>query len=94
MEESRKIISELSFGKEATDKIELFENGLKVIENKYSQYFSNRESPNEFEKNDKLHNHFITLTDKFGIRFNFKDESDLDEKIKNECNQLFNNTFN
>ena len=94
MEESRKIMSELSFGKEATEKIEKFEKGLEEVENRHSEYFAKRKAKNEFDKNDRLHNHYTTVTDKNGISFNFLEESDLDIDIKLECKQIFENIFN
>jgi hypothetical protein len=94
MEETEKKLAELSFGKDASDKIEKFKNGLEKIENNYSEYFTNRKAPNDFEKNDRLHNHYVTVTDKNGISFVFLEESDLDTKIVEECKQLFKNIFN
>jgi len=87
-------LNELSFGKEASEKIEEFKEGLAKIESEYSEYFTNRKPTNDFDKNDRLHNHFIPITDKNGIAFNFLAESDLDETIRKECENLFANIFN
>jgi hypothetical protein len=90
--ENTENLNELFYGKEASEKIEKLKEGLLKIEEENSEYFENRVT----EKNikDRLHNHYITITDNLGIKFNFLDESDLDNRIKNSCHKLFNDIFN
>ncbi|WKL49072.1 hypothetical protein Q1W71_04625 [Flavobacterium pectinovorum] len=63
-----------------------------MVEEKNSEYFKERQS-NDNEP-DRLHNHYITITDSNGIKFGFIDDSDLDSKIKSDCHNIFNEIFN
>lgn len=87
-------LNKLFYGNEAGEKIKKFKDGLIEIEDKYFEYFNSRTPKNEFDKIDKLHNHYMTNTDLNGITFKFLSDSDLDENIRIECEDLFKKIFN
>lgn len=87
-------LNKLFYGNEAGEKIKKFKEGLIEIEDKYFEYFNNRTPKNEFDKIDKLHNHYITKTDLNGYTFIFLPDSDLEKSIRIECNELFKKIFN
>ena len=86
--------NELFYGKEAAEKIEKFKNGMLEIEKKHFHYFEQRTKKFIVDESDRLHNHYITETDKNGISLKFLNDSDLSQLIRNECIELFNQIFN
>lgn len=84
-------LNELFFGSDASDKINRLNEGLLLIEKQHLGYFKNRLiDSNE----DRLHNHYIIITNSHGISINFLHDSDLDQNIKSSCIDLFNSIFN
>ena len=57
------------------------------------EYFKNKPSRRSIEEHDHLHNHYSMITNSHGIKFGFDANSDLDEKIKTDCINLFDEIF-
>ena len=87
-------LDELFYGNEAAEKIGKLKTGLIEIEKKHIDYFEKREGKFNKDDYDRLHNHYITITNPGGITFGFTTDSDLDEDIRKECIELFNGIFN
>jgi hypothetical protein len=87
-------LNKVFFGSEVSEKIKQLRIGLLLIEEKYIEYFKKRPSKFKMDNFDRLHNHYIRIINSNTITFGFTAESDLDEKIKNECIILFNEIFN
>lgn len=85
-------LNELFYGNEAAEKINKLKEGLLLIEFENSKYFENRITKNN--EKDRLHNHYLTITNSQRISFNFLPESDLDKEIQISCHKLFNDIFN
>lgn len=85
-------LNKLFYGTDAADKISKLKKGLLLIEKQYSEYFESRTS--KLDGIDRLHNHYITVTDSHGMSFNFLEDSDLDRDIQLACHKLFNDIFN
>ena len=92
--ETKENLNELFYGTEAAEKINNLKNGLLEIEEKHQKYFEERKGKFSKDECDKLHNHYITITNSGGITFGFTNDSDLDENIRKECIELFNGIFN
>lgn len=86
-------LKEIFYGKNGASKMEILTEGLKQIENKHSEYFEGRKSTLSFEKHDRLHNHYDMNTNPHGVNFGFRVESDLQDEIRIECQNLFNDIF-
>ncbi|WP_269226507.1 hypothetical protein [Flavobacterium eburneipallidum] len=87
-------LNELFFGNEAAHKLDQFKAELLNIEQKNSKYFENRVSKISFDKNDRLHNHYLIITNSDGVTFGFTKDNDLDINVQTDCNNLFNEIFN
>jgi hypothetical protein len=75
------------YGKEICEKLSLLEAILSEVELEYIEYFKRKPSfLNLKEKHDKLSNHYLIFNDNREIRFSFREDSDLEKKIINECN--------
>ncbi len=85
-------LNKLFYGNDAAEKINKLKEGLIIIEKENSEYFENRVAKNK--EKDRLHNHYLTITNAQGISFNFIAESDLDNDIRISCHKLFNDIFN
>ncbi len=92
--DTKKKLDESCFGSDAAEKINKLTIGLLVIEEKHIKYFEERLPKYSIDKCDKLQNHYITATNQEGITFAFLNKSDLDENIRIECIELFNEIFN
>ena len=87
-------LNELFYGKEAAEKIEKFKNGMLEIEKKHFNYFVQKPKKSDVDENDRLHNHYVVITKNSSISFSFINDSNLDEHIRKECIELFNEIFN
>ena len=87
-------LDELFYGTDAAEKINKFKNGLLEIEERHVKYFEERKGKFGTDECDKLHNHYMIITNSGGITFGFINDSDLDESIRKECIELFNGIFN
>lgn len=87
-------LNKIIYGGDASEKITLLKNKLLVVEQKHIEYFTKRQSRLNSDEFDRLHNHYITITDSSGIKFGFIVESDLEDSIKIECIDIFNKVFN
>ena len=92
--DSKENLDELFFGSEAAEKINKLKTGLLAIEEKHNSYFEEKSAKFTKEEHDRLHNHYLTITNSGGITFGFTKDSDLDEDIRKECIELFNGIFN
>ena len=86
--------NELIYGEEGAKKIKLLNDGLLEIELKYIDYFKKRKPKYESEEHDRLHNHYMYITNPNRINFSFIKNTELDQKIINDCLSLFNSIFN
>lgn len=85
-------LNKLFYGNDASEKINKLKEGLLIIEKENSEYFENRIAKNK--EKDRLHDHYLTVTNTQGISFNFMAESDLDKDIRISWHKLFNDIFN
>ena len=65
---------------------------LKIEENNLD-YFKKRAPKNEFEKYERLHNHWISFFEGNIIEFGIIKNSDLPEYIKQQCIDIWNKIF-
>lgn len=87
-------LSKIFYGTDASEKINLLKSRLALVEESHNEYFKGRQSKLNVNEVDRLHNHYLTITDSNGIKFGFTDDSDLEIKIKTECIDVFNEIFN
>ena len=84
---------ELLYGKEFENKKKLFEEKLIEIEDKHSEWFSNREDTRDITNHDRLHWHYLFGFEPGMTRFNFIPESELPLYIREECFSAFYEIF-
>jgi len=89
-----KNLNTIFYGPEAGSKIELFKNGMDLIEKRHFEFFKSRMPKFHRDKHDRLHNHYGTIVNSSGISLYFNVDSDLDRNIVEECRILFMNIFN
>ena len=85
-------INEIMYGKEYVEKSQQFEKELAEIEKKHIKYFEARPIDRK-PGHDLLHFHHITSYSNGVIKFFFDPDSDLDEKIKDECLAAFHRVY-
>lgn len=88
-----KTIEEILYSDDFNQKFELFKQGLEEINSKYAEYFQLRKQKDFPNEQDNLHLHYWIINQFGRMTFGFLPESDLDEEIKTECNNLFNSVF-
>lgn len=89
-----KDFNKLFYGEDAAQKLKLFKDGMLTIENENLTYFADRISKYNSQEKDRLHNHYLMITNPDGVTFGFNEDSDLDKKIQAECHNLFKGIFN
>ena len=88
-----KDINEVVFGHYYNEKYRRFTAELNIINSKFEHYFNSRKSKISHEEKDCLAYHYW-MVNQFGtLTFGFLPESDIDEKIKRECVNLFDKIF-
>ena len=86
-------MTEILYGKEFADRLEEFKSELNKIEEANIEWFKSRKPKFESEKHDKLHHHYLIRWDKSSIGFGFREDSDVPNHIKQECQGLFKKYF-
>ncbi len=68
--------------------------GIIEIEKKHCEYFREKTPINQFERVDRLESHYLILIQKENkLFFNFINESDLKNEIRDEVEDLFKNVW-
>lgn len=75
----------LFYGKEITEKAEIFKQELEEINQLHADYFNQRK--------ETLHRHYAIHTANRVVTFAFLPNSTLDESIKDECLAAFNKVY-
>lgn len=70
-------------------KDEALNKGLQAIEEKYKDFFKNRDGRFESDEHDKLQYHWMIISRGGQIRFHFTKDSDLPDHIRKECIEVF-----
>jgi hypothetical protein len=86
-------ILEQILGKDRFEKEERFNRALLEIEEKYIDFFRKRPAKNEIELHDRLHDHWLMLSDNYKISFGFEKDTDIPQEIIIRCFQKFNEIF-
>jgi hypothetical protein len=82
------------FGDRHADRDQKFEDGIKEIEKKYSEYFKGREPKfPEIQKHDIAGNHYNIVNDNNRIIVKFRPESDLRSDIRKDIVHLADSIF-
>lgn len=76
--------------KELDDKIEF---ALLMVEQNNLNYFKSKKYDFEDEPHERLHSHYMIVSDKNGYIINFNPNSPLPETIRNEVIEAFNQVF-
>lgn len=66
---------------------------LKAIEEKYKDYFENKESDRVGQNHDIIDNHWHIHANGYIEGFAIRDDSDLPEYIKKECYEVFHRVY-
>lgn len=83
---------ELIYNKDFLNKKSALLEQLSLIENKYIQFFQERENPIDEEDHDRLHNHYILHYNQHMISMNWR-TNELPQNIMTECIAAFNSIF-
>jgi hypothetical protein len=87
-EEGKKVLKAL-FGENVSEKWLGLEDSLNEIEEKYSDFFQSQESFKYPGEKNRLHDHYVIITEGNKITFGFEPRSDLPLDIKNDCLAAF-----
>lgn len=85
--------TEFFYGKEIAEKEKLFKDELSKIEANNIEYFKSRKPFFKDEEHDKLSNHYIIVTEKDRVMFNFVPDSSLSEDIKQQVSDAFERVY-
>jgi len=85
-------MNELFYGKDLTEKAELFQKELDAIQEKHIEYFKERPTDRP-QDHDLLHNHYMVYTANGTVMFNFTPGSDLADNIKAACIEAFKRVY-
>ncbi len=81
-------------GTERYQKDREFKRSLLEIEQQYIEFFSKRESNHVNEEHDRLHDHYMMISDNYHVKFGFKNDTDLPREIIDKCMSEFIRIFN
>ena len=88
-----KELLEFLMGKERYEKEEQFKKSLLEIEEEFIDFFSERKTNHINEKHDRLHDHYLIISDNYSIKFGFENDTDLPREIIDKCMSEFRRIF-
>lgn len=80
-------------GKRINDMERLFQKRLDEIEQRHMDYFSKRLPKVQSDQHDRLHHHYNYYQSGDQASISWRDDSDLDQSIRNEVENVFKETF-